>query len=306
MIPFHGLSAFPITPADASGHVDVNALQGLLTRLVDAKVHFVGLLGSTGSYPYLSRTERGRTIEAAVAHIAGRVPVLAGIGALRTDEAVSLAQDARVAGAAVGLLAPVSYTPLLDDEVFTHFETVAREGGLPLVVYNNPGTTHFSFTTELLARLSRVPGIVAVKNPAPAAEAVPAHLQALRATTAPGFSLGYSVDAHAAEALLAGGAAWYSVAGGLFPQPCMAIVAAAQAGDAAEARRLNAGLVPLWELFREHTSLRVMYAAANLLGLCRAVPPRPILPLPEAARCRVGEVLGQLQLGPMEKVFHLL
>ena len=292
----HGLSAFPITPADTAGCVDATALQVLLTRLVNAKVHSIGLLGTTGSYPYLSRTERRRTIETAVMHVAGRVPVLAGIGALRTDDAVHLAQDARVAGAMAGLLAPVSYTPLLDDEVFTHFETVAREGGLPLVVYNNPGTTHFTFTTGLLARLSRVPGIVAVKNPAPAAEAVPAHLQELRAVAALGFSLGYSVDAHAAEALLAGGTAWYSVAGGLFPQPCMAIVAAVQAGDAAEARRLNAGLAPLWDLFREYTSLRVMYAAANLLGLCRAAPPRPILPLPEAAQSRVGEVLEQLKL----------
>ena len=291
-----GLSAFPLTPADEAGNVDVAALQLLLIRLVDAKVHSIGLLGTTGSYPYLSRTERRRAIEAAVAQVAGRVPILAGVGALRTDDAVLLAQDARVAGAAAGLLAPVSYTPLLDDEVFAHFEAVARAGGLPLVIYNNPGTTHFTFTTDLLARLSRVPGIIAVKNPVPAAQAVPAHLQALRAATAPGFSLGYSVDAHAAEALLAGGAAWYSVAGGLFPRPCMAIVAAAQAGDAVEARRLNAGLAPLWDLFREHTSLRVMYAAANLLGLCHAAPPRPILPLPEAAQRRVGEVLGQLGL----------
>ena len=296
MTRIHGLSAFPITPADASGRVDTAALAVLLTRLVDAGVHSVGLLGTTGSYPYLSRTERRRTIEAAAVYVAGRAPILAGIGALRTDDAVLLAQDARTAGAAAGLLAPVSYTPLLDDEVFTHFETVAREGGLPLVVYNNPATTHFTFTTGLLARLSRVPGIVAVKNPAPAAEAVPAHLQELRAAAAPDFSLGYSVDAHAAEALLAGGVVWYSVAGGLFPRPCMAIVAAVQAGDAAEARRLNAGLAPLWELFREHTSLRVMYAAANLLGLCRAAPPRPILPLPEVAQHRVGEVLKQLKL----------
>ena len=292
----HGLCTFPITPADATGRVDASALQVLLTRLVDARVHSIGLLGTTGSYPYLSRAERRRTIKAAAVHVAGRAPILAGIGALRTDDAVLLAQDARTAGAAAGLLAPVSYTPLLDDEVFTHFETVARESGLPLVVYNNPGTTHFTFTANLLARLSRVPGIVAVKNPAPAAEAVPAHLQALRAATALGFSLGYSVDAHAAEALLAGGTAWYSVAGGLFPQPCMTIVAAAQAGDAAEVRRLNAELVPLWDLFREHTSLRVMYAAANLLGLCRAAPPRPILPLPEAAQRRVAETLKLLGL----------
>ena len=295
----HGLSAFSITPTDEAGCVDTAALQRLLTRLMDAEVHSIGLLGTTGSYPYLSRIERRRAIEAAVAQVAGRVPILAGIGALRTDDAVLLARDARAAGATAGLLAPVSYTPLLDDEVFAHFETVAREGGLPLVIYNNPGTTHFTFTTDLLARLSRVPGIVAVKNPAPAAEAVPAHLQALRAAAAPGFSLGYSVDAHAAEALLAGGAAWYSVAGGLFPQPCMAIVAEAQAGDATEARRLNAAMAPLWDLFRDYTSLRVMYAAANLLGLCRAAPPRPILPLPEAAQRRVAEVLERL--GPVLK-----
>ena len=64
---FRGLSAFPITPADADGRVDVEALQRLVKRLTDAGVDSIGLLGSTGSYPYLSRTERRRAIVAAVA-----------------------------------------------------------------------------------------------------------------------------------------------------------------------------------------------------------------------------------------------
>ena len=104
------------------------------------------------------------------------------------------------------------------------------------------------------------------------------------------------MDWHAAEALLAGSAAWYSVAAGLWPAPCLAILRAAERGDAAEARRLNAALEPLWALFRAHSSLRVVYAAADILGLCRAEPPRPILPLPAPVRREIGTVMARLGL----------
>ncbi len=127
-----GLSAFPITPADAGGQVDVAALRRLVAPLCAAGVNSIGLLGSTGSYPYLSRAERRRALEAAIEEAAGRLPILVGVGALRTDEAVRLAQDAKDAGAAAGLLAPMSYTPLTEDEVFEHFASVTRESGRPL------------------------------------------------------------------------------------------------------------------------------------------------------------------------------
>ncbi len=296
MLAFRGLSAFPITPMDAHGRVDAVALRGLLARLTGAGVSSIGLLGSTGSYPYLSRAERRRAVEAAVDQVGGATPIVVGIGALRTDDAVDLARDAKAAGAAGGLLAPVSYTPLNDDEVFEHFATVARATDLPLCIYNNPGTTHFTFSAGLIGRLSQVPHVHAVKNPAPAAEAVPAHLGSLRAVVPGGFALGYSVDWHAAEALIAGGEAWYSVLGGLFPEPCIRILKAVQNGDMAEARRLNAELLPLWDLFREYSSLRVIYAAANRLGLCQAQPPRPILPLPDATQQRIADVLERLGL----------
>ncbi|GJD52567.1 4-hydroxy-tetrahydrodipicolinate synthase [Methylobacterium crusticola] len=291
-----GLSAFPITPCDPAGEVDVAALRVLLARLLAAGVDSIGLLGSTGSYPYLSRAERRRALEAALDLAAGRVPVLVGVGALRTDEAVRLARDARDAGAAAGLLAPVSYTPLNDDEVFAHFAAVARESGLPLCIYDNPGTTHFAFGPALVGRLARLPGVVAVKSPAPGPGAVASHLAALRAAVPEGFAVGCSVDGNALDALLAGADAWYSVAAGLFPEPCAAIVRAARSGDAAIARRLDAGLRPLWDLFGTFTSLRVVYAAANHLGLCRAAPPRPVLPLPEPARQRVADTIDRLGL----------
>ena len=133
-----GLSAFPITPADAEGRVDVDALRKLVASLCAARVDSIGLLGSTGTYAYLSRSERRRALDAAIEEATGQVPILVGVGALRTNEAVRLAQDAKAAGAAAGLLAPVSYTSLTEDEVFQHFATVARESGLPLCIYDNP------------------------------------------------------------------------------------------------------------------------------------------------------------------------
>lgn len=290
------LSAFPITPADADGVVDTGALRALLNPLVEAGVGSIGLLGSTGTYPFLARDQRRRAVEAAVAAVGGRVPLLVGVGALRTDEAVRLAQDAKGAGAAAGLLAAMSYTPLTEDEVFAHCEAVARESGLPLHLYDNPGTTHFRFTPALVGRLARVPGIVAVKSPAAEPKAVTGQHEALRAAVPAGFALGYSGDWNAVAALLAGGETWYSVVAGLFPGPALAMTRAVEAGDAAEAQRLNARLEPLWDLFRTYSSLRVIYACADLLGLCRAAPPRPILPLAGEARQRVADTLDALDL----------
>ena len=294
MTLFHGLSAFPITPSDAGGRVDTNALAVLLERLEAAEVDSVGLLGSTGTYAYLTRPERRRAVEAAVECIGGRVPVIVGVGALRTDDAQGLARDAQAAGADGLLLAPVSYTPLTDEEVFRHFTAVAAATDLPLCIYNNPSTTRFTFSDDLLVRLAGVPRIVAVKNPAPAPTEARAAVDALRRRLPAGFAVGYSADWHAADAVLAGSVAWYSVIGGFLPRPSLALMRAAQAGNEAEVRRVDAILQPFWELFRKHGGLRVAYAAADLLGLTDAQPPRPILPLTGAERDSVEQALARL------------
>ncbi len=294
MTLFHGLSAFPITPADPHGQVDTQALRRILVPIVAAAPASICVLGTTGTYAYLDRTQRRRTIEAAVREAAGRVPVLAGIGALRTDHAVQLGQDAQSAGAAGVLLAPMSYTRLTDDEVHTHFATVAAAVSLPLCIYNNPGTTGFTFTPALVARLAALPNVIAIKTPAPATNQAAGH-QGWREAIPPGFSLGYSVDWHATEALLAGGQAWYSVAAGLLPHACKALADAALSGDAISARAQNARLQPLWDLFTEHSSLRVIYAAAQVLGLTACAPPLPVLPLPDGVRARVSQIVRGLR-----------
>ncbi len=295
-----GVSGFPITPADAAGRIDAPALRRLLRRLVPTQpgqgLGSVGLLGSTGGYPYFTRAERRRGVEVAVAELAGRLPVMVGVGALRTDEAVALAQDAEAAGADAVLLAPMSYAPLLEEEVAAHVATVAAAVRIPLCLYDNPATTHFTVPPALTARLSRVSNVAGVKHPAPAGAAAAERMATLREACAPGFSLGWSVDATAFEALLAGGDAWHSVAAGLFPAPCVAIARAARAGEAETARALHAALQPLWAIFAELTSLRVMYAAAELLGLQPGAPPLPIRPLDAAGHARVAGVLAELRL----------
>lgn len=259
----------------------------LLARLSQAGVDSIGLLGSTGSYMYLSRQERRRAVGIAAETLAGATPLMVGIGALRTDEAVALAKDAAGAGADGLLLAPVSYTPLGEDEVFEHFSAVASATELPLCIYNNPVATHFSFGNALLARLAAVPGVVAVKNPsAPVAENPERHA-ALQALLPEGFALGYSGDWNAASAILAGGVGWYSVIGGLLPAQAFKLARAAQIGDTIEVARLNEAFAPLWSLFQELTGYRVVYAAANAMGLTAAQPPRPILPLAAADQARV-------------------
>ena len=291
---FHGLSAFPITPADENGRVDVDSLALLLDRLLVAEVDSIGLLGSTGTYAYLTRVERRCAIAAAAEGAGGRVPVMVGIGALRTDDAQDLARDAEAAGADGLLLAPVSYTALTDEEVFQHFAAVAAVTGLPICIYNNPGTTHFSFSDGLVARLAAVPGIAAVKHPAPPPAEARARIEAARRGLPADFAVGYSTDWHAADAILAGAAAWYSVIAGLLPRPALALMRAAQAGAETDARRLDQAFQPLWTLFRAHGSLRVAYTAANVLGLTDAQPPRPILPLDDAARAQIAQALDGL------------
>ncbi|WP_373183951.1 dihydrodipicolinate synthase family protein [Halomonas campaniensis] len=272
-----GLSAFPLTPMNESA-IDEAAFSRLVERLVAAGVDSIGALGSTGNYAYLSPAERGRIARLAVAH-ADDVPMIVGISALRTRDVLALAEDAQGAGASAVLLAPMSYQPLADEEVFGLFEAVTARLSVPLCVYDNPGTTRFQFSDELHGRIAALPGVASIKIPGVPDEPAAARerVARLRALIPPEVTIGVSGDAFAATGLNAGCDAWYSVIGGLFPETALAITRAARAGRQEEATALSQRLEPLWALFRRHGgSLRVVATAAELLGLAET----PSLPLP--------------------------
>lgn len=296
MNEFTGLSAFPLTPMKDDA-VDEPAFADLVRRLDAAGVDSITALGSTGSYAYLSAEERARVAQLAVEN-AGDTPVFVGIGALRTSKVLAHAEAAAQAGASGVLLAPMSYQPLTDDDVFELFRTVAEHSGLPVIIYDNPGTTHFDFSLELYERITHLPGIASLKIPAVPADPGEAreHLSAVRAVIPEHVTIGVSGDASAATGLNAGCDAWYSVIGGTLPELALSITRAAQTGRSSEAVAESECLSPLWELFADcGGSLRVVAAIAEQLGLVtRSCLPLPLLGLDDDDRIRLSQTLERL------------
>lgn len=295
---FNGLCAFPLTPMDEYG-IDEMAFALLLENLVVNNVSSIGVLGSTGSYAYLTRAERQQVARFAVER-AGDIPVMVSIGALRTRDVLMLAEDAQRAGVSALLLPPVSYQKLTDEDVYALYETVTSNISVPLCVYDNPGTTHFAFSDELHGRIAQLPNVRSIKIPGvpTAPDEAKARVERLRAVIPPHVSIGVSGDASAAAGLNAGCEVWYSAIGGLFPKTAKALADAALAGESEKASRLSSRLEPLWTLFREYGgSLRVIATAAEL----RQFTHMPSLPLPLRTflgekRLRIAQVIDELGL----------
>jgi 4-hydroxy-tetrahydrodipicolinate synthase len=295
---FTGLSAFALTPL-AHDAIDESAFIGLIERLAEAEVDSITALGSTGSYAYLSGEERGRVARLAVEH-AGATPVFIGVGALRTSHVLANVEQAERAGASGLLLAPMTYQPLTEDDVFELFRTVTANSTLPVIVYDNPATTHFNFTTELYGRIAELPRIASIKIPGVPADPQQAkmRIQEIRGIVPPDVTIGVSGDATAARGLAAGCDAWYSVIGGVLPALALRITRAAKEGRFAEASAESERLAPLWQLFAEFGgSLRVVAAIAEQLGLAPlACLPLPLQGLNGEQRAKVDAIVNQLAL----------
>ena len=292
---FTGLSAFPLTPLQNDA-VDEASFSALVSRLAESEVDSIAVLGSTGSYAYLSPEERGRVVQLAAAH-KGSKPLIAGVGALRTSEVLANVRSAEEAGAAGILLAPVSYQVLTDEDVYGLFRDVTDATDLPVIVYDNPGTTHFTFSTALYGRIAELPGIASIKIPPVSAAAAAARVQEVRAVIPEHVTIGISGDAAAFDGLNAGCDAWYSAVAGTLPVPAVRIVRAVTEGRYDDAAAESARLAPLWELFAEHGSVRVIAAAAEELGLVqRNCLPLPVRGLEAEVRRQVAAAVESLGL----------
>lgn len=293
---FSGLSAFPLTPI-LNDSIDEIAFSNLIKRLVEAKVDSIGILGSTGNYAYLNRSERKRVVEVALEHSAN-IPVMVGISSLNARDVILNAKDAEVAGASAVLLAPMSYQKLTEDEVFNLYKVVTSQLSIPLCVYDNPGTTNFNFSDELHGRIAQLPNVRSIKIPGVPAdsEAALKRVDRLRALIPKHVSIGVSGDSCAALGLNAGCEVWYSVIGGLYPNVAKTLTNAALAGNSQEALSISNRLKPIWNLFeRNGGSLRVVATAAEIQKLVQS----PCLPLPL-------ETLKGKDRNDLENQIHLL
>lgn len=230
---------------------------------------------------------------------AGETPVLVGIGSLATADVLRCAEDAQAAGAGAVLLAPVSYQPLTDDEVYGLYAEVTASLSVPLCVYDNPATTHFTFSDDLHTRIAALPRVGSIKIPATPTDPDRARerVARLRARLPDHVTIGVSGDRAAAAGLLAGCETWYSVLGGLWPQVCLALTRAARRADSTTALQLAQRLDPIWQLFDRYGSLRVVSAIAEHAGLVESPNlPKPVTGLPAGAHRHVGYVVEHLDL----------
>lgn len=269
------LYAFPLTPL-VNNQLDETAFRRLLDRIVEAGISHLCVLGSTGNYAYLSPEARLRIAEIARQHCP-KQHLMVNVTALTTQQAIQFAQHAERIGADGLLLAPQSYQMLREVEVFRLFEQVSLATNLPICIYDNPSTTHFTFTSEFYAKLAALPNVSAVKIPTVSDDLVQAkaEIHALKQALPNGFEIGISGDWQTYNGLNAGCNHWYSVLAGTFPKTAKQLFDLTLVQDP-QAETLNQALKPLWDYFQQYGSLRTMATLAEIQGLVQ----RPCLPEP--------------------------
>ena len=164
MPDFHGVFPYLVSPVDADGKVRTAVLARLIDDLIAAGVHGVTPLGSTGEFAYLNNEQRAAIVRASIEAAAGRVPVVAGVAATATADAVAQARLYSKLGAD-GILAILeSYFPLKDAQVEDYFRAIADAVDVPVVLYTNPQFQRTDLSLDVIARLATHPRIRYIKD----------------------------------------------------------------------------------------------------------------------------------------------
>ncbi|WP_029287548.1 dihydrodipicolinate synthase family protein [Cellulomonas sp. HZM] len=283
------LVAYLPTPRAEDGRVLTDALAVLVERAVAAGADAVAVLGSAGGFAYLDRAQRASVVSAAAGAVSGRVPLLAGIGALTTSAAQEHARDAGAAGADGLLLGTPTYLPLTTDEVVGLYRDVAAHAPAPLWAYHNPRTTSVELSVDDVRRIATLPGIAGVKDRGVDADDVRTRVAAYADLD---VEVGISGDLLGVEGLLAGARAWHCGLAGLLPELYVPVARAAAGGDEAAVRAATSSLAPWAELSSTWGVARLAVVLGPLLGLDLGTVPRPLLAPPDHVRERVVALLG--------------
>lgn len=153
-----------VTPFDAAGAIDEQAMRDNIERLVAAGASGILVGGCTGEFWALDFDERCRLFELGASAVGGRATVLAGTGAISVAETVRLTGAAESAGCDGALILPPYFIRLGEDEVFEHFREVDADVSMPVVLYNIPGNAINAITPQLASRLADLDHVVAIKE----------------------------------------------------------------------------------------------------------------------------------------------
>ncbi|GAB4586632.1 dihydrodipicolinate synthase family protein [Nocardia sp. IFM 10818] len=271
-----GIVAYPVTPFSPTGGVDTAVLQTLLDRMIDAGVDAIAPLGSTGESAYLDDAEWETVAAATVEHVAGRAPVIVGASELTTAGAIARARFAQRCGADAIMVLPIAYWKLSEDELREHFTAVADSVSLPVMVYNNPGTTGIDMSPEFLVDLvQNVTNIRMIKESS--GDIARMHrIAELGGGRIPFFngSNPLALRAHAA-----GAAGWCTAAPCLVPEQVVELWRLLDTADTEKAAAQFDRLRPLLTLLVSRGLPKTVKAGLRGLGIDAGEPRRPLLPL---------------------------
>lgn len=268
-----------VTPFQRAGALDLVAFDALVQWHLDEGSNGLVVGGSTGESGALEETELASLLEVALRRAAGKVPVIAGTGGAATSKALRLCQLAHKVGADAALAVTPYYSRPTQAGMRAHFEALADEGGLPVILYNVPGRTGVDLLPETVAQLAPHPQIIGIKE----AVADPARMQALLGLRSESFAVLSGDDPTALRALLAGADGVISVVANLVPRTFAELVHAAR-GRGQAAQQIDAMLAPLYAAVASEPNPIPVKAGLAMMGRALDVLRLPLLPLSQPLR----------------------
>lgn len=291
MSALRGVFPYLVSPIASDGTVMGKVLSDLVDHLVDAGVHGLTPLGSTGEFAYLSNVQRYEVVETVVGANRGRVPVIAGVAATTISDATAQTRQMIELGAD-GILAILeAYFPIDDEGVETYFRAIADAAdGRPVVLYTNPNFQRSDLGLAVIERLSYVKNIVSIKD----ASSNTGRLLSILERTEGRLSV-FAASSHIpACVMLIGGVGWMAGPACCAPSQSLALYQAAVSGDWSRAMELQRPLWRLNELFARHSLAACIKAALCLQGFAVGDPVPPQKPLDESARDDIAQALRAL------------
>lgn len=284
---FSGSLVAIVTPMHPDGAIDWPGWERLLARHLTAGTSGIVVGGTTGESATLTDGELLALVERARMKLGGRAALIAGAGSSSTADTVERARRLSAAGVDALLVVTPAYNKPTQEGLYRHFEAVAAAAAVPLVLYNVPSRTAVDMQPATVARLAKLPHIVAVKEAVASMDRV----RELVALTPKDFAVLSGDDGTAAAAIAHGARGVISVTANAVPEAMAQLMAAALRGERENALRLDAPLRALHEaLFVEANPIPVKWAMAQR-GLIEGGLRLPLTELSEAFHGRVRAAL---------------
>lgn len=280
-----------MTPFTKTGEVDYAALENLVQMHLDCGTDFLCVHGTTGETPTLTVEEKRETRKRIIKQVAGRIPIMLGLGGNNTLAVVNELKNEDLTGIDAILSIVPYYNKPNQEGIYRHFKAIAESTELPIYLYNVPGRTGVNMLPETTVRLAReCKNIVGLK----AASGNLQQISHLIDIMPKGFDVFSGDDALTIDIMKMGGVGVISVFANAFPTELAALVKAMKAGKNEEARRLNDSFCDIYRLLFIEGNPTGVKAALGILGKCENVLRLPLVPVSTAVEQEMREAIAAL------------